>query len=489
MNKIEALNNDLERQRNDDMEMAKENFADTELTEKDLESLEKIKRDFSVVVSETDGVGRKETPVDEYTASIESRVEHLKNSLGNDTTLRMVNRGDIRKTTEEIQKDVRDKVLTTMRTLSNDETLEAEDYMKINNEAITALCSYFNMKIVDADRLASKMANLGARQLISILPKRFVELYMGETEITNKNANKIKERLIAAVAYIAVTGPEMDYLNDYIEHENHLVEVGQRLIKCQIELTDVLKTDESLAEVLKRSRVALPDYEIWSKYIKEPAFVMNQFAQRAVTHDMLADSYEKLLEEYTDEDAVARIKTEVLESRLKAEMYRTVTNLEQFRYLLKVYMERIDKDKRKSMKMLEKDALDAVIRIKRCKLNLSFPGYTGKEYNDKQILDAGRTALRNAITQYVNTLDTIRERVTDLNVPTHIVDADKCALLLIIVMGRLVKSLTRNNAFDKYNAIMLDAYFQMFCEVSADIYVMNDILTEISKYDEIIKTV
>lgn len=487
MNKIESLNADLDRQKAEDMELAKQNFADSdELTDKDLESLERIKRDHAVVIAETDEVGRKETPVEEYTSSIESRVTRLTNKLGEDTTLRMVNSGDIKKTTEELKADARSRVIGAMKSLSYDQSLSDDDYMEINNQAIDAMMKHFNMKTVDADRLAAKMANMGARQIAAILPKRFVDIYCGEDEITNKNASKVKDRLIAAIAYVAVTGPEMDYLNEYIDHENHLVEVGQRLIKCQIELTEALKSEETIAAILKRSRVQLKDYDVWSKYIKQPAFIMNQFAQRAVTHEMLADAYSKLLEEYTDDDAVARINQEIKESHTKADMYRTVTKLEMFKYLLKVYMERLATDKRRSMKLLEKDALDAVDRVKRCKINLAFPGYTGKEYNNQQILDAAKNAISKSITNFINTLDEVRKKVNDdLTVPEYKVDPNKCALVLIIIMGRLVKNLTKGSNLDKYNAIMLDAYFQLFCGFGGDVYIMDDILTEIYKYDVI----
>ena len=40
-------------------------------------------------------------------------------------------------------------------------------------------------------------------------------------------------------------------------------------------------------------------------------------------------------------------------------------------------------------------------------------------------------------------------------------------------MGRILKRCTKNNS-DKYDAITLDAYFQMFCRMGTDIYVMRD---------------
>ena len=40
-------------------------------------------------------------------------------------------------------------------------------------------------------------------------------------------------------------------------------------------------------------------------------------------------------------------------------------------------------------------------------------------------------------------------------------------------MGRVVKALTKNNA-TKYDAIMLDSYFQLFCRMGLDIYIMQD---------------
>ena len=48
------------------------------------------------------------------------------------------------------------------------------------------------------------------------------------------------------------------------------------------------------------------------------------------------------------------------------------------------------------------------------------------------------------------------------------------ALLMVIMMGRILKKCTRNDA-TKYDAIILDAYFFIFNRMGTDLYLMNDV--------------
>lgn len=487
MNNIELLNEDLQRQRAEEAEMTKENFKDEALTEKDMESLDKIKTDRTVVVVESNGESSKETSPEEYTSSIDSRIEHFKNALGEETTLKMLNSGDIKKTTVDIKNEARAKIVSAMKDLAEDDSISEDDCLRINNEALSVLSNHFKMTKIDSDVLANELSKLPTRQIMAILPKEFVKLYAGTTEYDKHQDTRIKEKLIAAVAYLAVTGPEMDYLNDYIDHENHLMEVSRRLIQCQVNVTETLKNKETIADIIKRSKVELSDYDVWSKYIKDPAKLTNKFQQRAVIHDIFADSYMEILNEYSDAEAQTRIMSEATTSKAKAHAYRNVTNLELFKYLTNVYMDLLVVDKRRSIAKLEKDALDAVIRIKRCKQDVPFPGYSGKEYNDKQIFDNYMTFMVKTIDNYIEAVNTVQDKSDgSVNPPVTVFDSRIYAMVILIIMGRLVKNLTKNTAVSVSNAVMLDAYFQLFCEMGADIYIMTDVLTVIHQYDTLL---
>ena len=46
--------------------------------------------------------------------------------------------------------------------------------------------------------------------------------------------------------------------------------------------------------------------------------------------------------------------------------------------------------------------------------------------------------------------------------------------MIVILMGRIMKRFS-SNTHTKYDAIMLDCYFQLFCKMGTDIYIMTDI--------------
>ena len=54
--------------------------------------------------------------------------------------------------------------------------------------------------------------------------------------------------------------------------------------------------------------------------------------------------------------------------------------------------------------------------------------------------------------------------------------AETFSTLLVILMGRILKKLYGNHQ-DKYDAITLDSYFQIFCRMGMDIYIMQDFWT------------
>ena len=57
------------------------------------------------------------------------------------------------------------------------------------------------------------------------------------------------------------------------------------------------------------------------------------------------------------------------------------------------------------------------------------------------------------------------------------------ALVLSILMGRVMKKCTENTA-TKYDAIILDSYFKIFCSLGMDIYTMTEIWELVSQVAE-----
>ena len=57
------------------------------------------------------------------------------------------------------------------------------------------------------------------------------------------------------------------------------------------------------------------------------------------------------------------------------------------------------------------------------------------------------------------------------------------AISVALLMGRIVKALTKNTS-TKYDAIMLDSYFQLFCRMGLDIYIMQDVWSLVKDFVE-----
>ena len=58
------------------------------------------------------------------------------------------------------------------------------------------------------------MRKLSLRQIAEFVPSEFMSIYTRPSEVAADNI-KAKERLLASIAYLVTTGPEMDYLNEY----------------------------------------------------------------------------------------------------------------------------------------------------------------------------------------------------------------------------------------------------------------------------------
>lgn len=524
MDNLLKLKNDLENKEADAAEAAKENFAHNDtLTPEEQERLDRMQRETSVMVSDRDAMGNAvDTPIEEYADTLNKKYVIIGNGAPSvnpqviteaDKIIKMMNSGDIKQSTENIKKETQARALEAFRSLStNNAELSDEDYLEINDRALTVLQEYFKMERLDADTLLQKMGRMTMRQICDILPDEFVKIYTTEAEVAANNI-KAKERLLSSLSYLTVTGPEMDYLNEYIEEENRLALVSKQLIQCQVDFSEMIQDPRSMSQLVTDTLAICPaDESIWAKYIKQPNRVHNEFAQRVVIQQHYLDAYTKLMDQYPvislmdsidnperlkeaayNEKARHLIQTEINEAKNKIDVYSRVTDLELIKELWPLIPERFKTNKKVTMDYILKEAVAAVDRIKRCKLNLPFPGFHGDERNAEQIFKQYSVAYAGMIKNYNAAIQTVLEKETDEHPdiqPIAIDGYDDITVrtvfvtLLVILMGRVVKKLTKNDS-DKYDAIMLDAYFQIFCRAGMDIYIMEeiwDMMRDFTKY-------
>ena len=467
-----------------------------ELTASEKEQLKELENKEHLVFSEVgaDGV-KNQIPLSEFTEELDKRVVALKGyGSQSDAILKTVSTGDIRKSVDAAKEEAKANVLKAYQELSvSDTARENDDILRINDEALKSLQEYFKVERFDTDTILAKMGKLTLRQICTILPKEFVEIYVRDKEITANNY-KAKERLLTVISYLGATGPELDYLNEYIDNEHKLMAVSNELIKCQLNFADVLKDPQKMSEIVTAARsISTPDESIWSRVIVgDPKRVHNEFAQRSVIWGEYVKAYEKIMAEHeTDTDAVkAIIQEQIDEAVAKRDVYASVMELTTARALWENVCYRINTNRKTSYMFLLKEAQNALERIRKSKQNVPFPVYNEslaknpealfnayvERYTEhlmhyNEILLSAANKVPEDLTEEVEKTDVHPIKVEGVD------DHDVCeyfSLFLLILYGRLMKKLADRDS-TKYNAIELDAYFELYCKLALDIYLMKDI--------------
>ena len=491
------LQKDLEEKEQNELETNADNFRkeDMELTDQEREVIDQTTDTAHLVVSDTDANGNTvQIPIGEYVDSLDKKVEELKDSSGNvQSVIKTLNRGDIQADVEKLKIEAREKAISAFHAMAvtDTSTISDDDYIKINNEAIKMLMNRFGMVKLDTDVIIQKLQKMTLKQICALLPDQFVALYTTPSELSANNY-KAKERLLATIGYLGVTGPEMDYLYEYIENENKLALVSSRLLQCQIDFSEMLKDEKTVSEIIKETLKLSPmDTSFWAHYIKQPNRVHNEFAQRAVIQTKYKEAYQKLLDDYQGDDEInirAReiIQNEIEEADHKYEVYTSICNLDLPKELWATLVARLKENKKLTWKYLTNEAIAAVERVRRCKQNLPFPGYKGTEKTANVIYDHYIGAFTAMIARYNETITNIVQKdpehapadYSTVTLPGYQDEmvAETFSALLVILMGRILKKLYGNHQ-DKYDAITLDSYFQIFCRMGMDIYIMQDFWT------------
>ena len=515
MNNLMNLKNDLELQQQTEADLDSGSYIEQEFTQEDQAVIDQIRKEGSnrgVVVTDVDSEGRSTSqPIQEYAKTLDEKVAVI-GEAGTDKSavIKTLNSGDIGGMTDRMKQEAKAYSMQAYRALSVQHTdLTDEQIDEINEKTFEALKSYFKVNKLYSDVLIPKLKKMPFSQLSRIIPEEFMSIYVTEAEV-QKNNYQARERLLTALGYVMLTGPEMDYLNSYIEDENKLALVSQRILRCQVDFAEMLKDEQKISEIVAKTfDIAPNDTSFWAKYIKLPNRLLNEYAQRAVLQEMYQEAYTKLLDEYpimldceyeaaTEEQratsdfnkkARAIIQEEIDEAEAKASVYRSITNLDLMKELFPILDTRYRKDVRLSQKFLVKECQAAIERARRCKQNVPYPGFKAGMNREDQIYRSYIAAYSGMIANYNTTILSVYKKEmdaqegktpeTDIEAiwldgynPTLV--AQVFSVVLAIMMGRIMKRCTENTA-TKYDAIVLDSYFQMFSKLGMDIYVMNDV--------------
>lgn len=507
-NNIIPLNDELKARSEEEAALSAEVFDNqTELTEEEKAKVAALEDGTQAAVVTTDANGRNAySTLEDYAKA----VDEAKTITGPDGALiKAVNQGDIKQTVEDLKADARARALNAFRSYAVATSVDGkdvadDDILRINDDALRAVQGYYGEERLDADKTIKKLSKLSLDQLANILPKQFLDIYSSEAEIRAKNF-KAKERILSTLAYLMVTGPELDYLNEYIDHEHVMMEISRQLVQTEVSLADVLKDKDKMSNIVKRAiEYSEPDKSIWAKFIKDPKIVHNEFAQRAVVCEEYQHAYEGILANYpndgsrtvvseggvvldakTIDDCRAQIQIQIDECINKRKAYLDVTNLELMRSLWGTLTARMKENKKNNFKNLTREAVSALDRIRKAKQNVPFPVYDEKLIKRADLLyGLYMKEFVKMLEKYNTAVDKVYKE-TDEAASTGVVpiridghsDAvvwKYFAMLLLILYGRIMKSLG-DRGITKYDAIMLDCYFQIFCKIGSDVYLMSDV--------------
>lgn len=498
MTNIERLNAEIQENEERYAKIARKNFEDAgidgELTDEERRTLEEIRSEKRLTVVQEDEFGRKtEVTAAEYVKELDDRIVKT-NTTPPVKLMDGFDLPDVAKVHDEMADTVKSKVIGQINDLTGTE-LDTAEFDRLTEETMTALRKMFKMDTLDADRVIGKLSKMPLSVIAASLPRDIITTFCSEDELRYHQA-KAKQTLVAAIGFLIVTGPQLDNLTDYINHENRKMTVMARITQCEVDTKTMLTSDESLAQLVEETKHLRDDRAASFEEIihQQPDPCYTLFSKYAVMSDKMADAYLELMEEFQDAEDRVLIEKEVEINRNKANVYRSICNLDLFNSRAIIYLDSIRNDKRISADYIEKQAMDVVDRLKRLKIPVSFPGYTGNETTSREVyyqyigimigrIDRETKKRDPGVVESYNTaikmLDRSDKDTSDLMPIKH--DAKLFADAIIIIMGRIAKYLSRNTS-TKYDAIIMDGYFKLFCMMPSDIFMinhMNKILTPI----------
>lgn len=489
MSNLRNLHAELKEQQKREQSYAEDFFTDAnELSEEESSIIEEYKKEGIVMIEDRDESGRvMQTPLEDYTKNLDQRVVQFPNQTEESISekIKTVNNSDIVETGKELLNEFGQRKMEALQGIIQVD-IDPADAERINNDALEAVKTYCGVDRVTNALIQKRFGKKPLDEIKQILPKEFIDLYIPDN--SKDNGLVRKERVIAALEYLTTSGPELDYLNDYIDEENKLMTISKRLVQCRIDFSEMLTDEKVLSEFVKESyQIAPKDESYWSQYIKVPNKVSNDFAQRVVVYQHYQTAYEELLNEYPDEpgNEVAReaIIKEIEECKIKQEVYRSACDMELVSPIWDRLITRYTSQKKFSMKYLIHEATEAVTRIRRSKQDVPFPGYVEGTKRPDKILEN----YLKGFTVMVNNFNTNIAKVGQdeyntrpkYNIKEIKIEGTEDAavhmifgIMVLLIMGRIMKHYMVPT-MTKYDAISLDSYFRIFCQMGTDIYILT----------------
>ena len=471
------------------------------LTEDEQKRLEELKHQYSIgndnkmvtMVTTTNG-SSSETSIKEYFRMVDDNMETTKNGL------KLVNASDnnLLDSATSLVNSIQDIIYEQIQnmTVNDDGEVVSKDILETISNDINNLCiNELKISNVDSDGINKYFSNYTITALKNILPKSFVETFIDSGLLISENAADDRDRIINIIGMMVMSKNEIGRINEYIEYSEKVMQVLIRLEECGKDLSEALKNPQTFSEAVERTRAETGNPKInelvmkYKSHFKDSNISINAgadyFAIRYVMMQELAKAYEKFKVEYSDKDELEAIDNEISESRRKSECYLDACQLETFAQVYSAYEFAAKSDKRTSRKGLNNQGKTYIDKVRKSKLNLSFPGYQATMKNSNEIFISYKQYIDSAVKKYNEMIDSAENcNITDLKKINC--DTEVLAGVLLTIMARLLKKFTKNTS-DKFNAISITSYYQRFSRIGTDLFTiweMYKIVEPIVKYIE-----
>ena len=453
---------------------------DNTLTDDEKRRLDELKRKMAIdssgkflaMVQHTGGQ-TSELTVDEYLRSVDDNMSTMPDGT------KLINASDdnFLESTGAMINTIKDMAYDQLMSMSVDENMSVERLNTIIVQVSDLCVRELKTSKITSDMVMEHFSKMTLKKISEIFPMDVIDTFTTEEERFD-DPRSAKEKLVSIFSMMIMSRNEVDDLNQYLDNTEKVVNVLLRLEACGKDLAEQLKNPEKFSEIVAKTRLNTgeptvnPALEKYAGILNHPNTVADGFAVKYVTMMELAEAYRTIKAEYTDLEEIKTIEREIEESEEKANRYLNVYHLTDFAEAYKGYETSAKTDKRTNRSRLSTTCKSYIEKIKKCKVNLNFPGYLPEMKTANEIYLAYVKQMEIALSNYNAKIKTISTEEPGILQPINS-DPEVFAGVLLIVMGRLLKKLSKNTS-NKFESLELYGYFQRFTKMAHN---TNDVFT------------
>lgn len=477
-NNIESIIESLNEKRKKDDEIARLSFSRIELTEDEKKTIESMKRDDNKIVTviTTDDLGhRVEVDSETYIKEMEKHVMSVQTENG--AQFRILDPYDLSEF-QDIQNSHSEFKALGLKSLNKltDKQISDDIFDELGYKISSAISERF--KDMDIGDALNQLRRYPLRSIIDMMPKEFLDMFYSSE---NPEAEE-KDRVLAAINYLIMSGPEIDKFQEYVSYEHHKINVIKDLMERGMEIHKLITSPDSIAKIHAEYVQGLsqsPKLPIIQK-VRNANSIETTYNELSVIYEKMAEAYRRLLDDpaySSDEYAKQCIHEEIELNETKSRFYKDSLTLSEFSDKLDSFLAERKGRYTLNLSQLSKLAKKVIKRIQYANLDIPFPGYYPEIKNDPEViyetyLNWFCDETTGAFTLYNAAVDKIHERGMGTFIKANPQKYELMATLMLIVTWRICKKYTKNNS-PILHRLYLESYFKMICMLKTDLFIMG----------------